>query len=588
MPATRLSAICLFKKTTPEKIASQIVGIQEAKWVIRERPDRDQAEEIGREFGLRTLMAELLIQRGVTEPAKIAEYLHPRLQDLADPFLLPNLEAAVQRIFQAIDKGEKVAIYGDYDVDGVTSLTLLHATLSAYGLDAHTFLPHRMDEGYGLSTQGIERCLTEFQPKLLIAVDCGTSSIEQVKNLRESGIDVVILDHHECSPEGQPPAVALVNPKLGDHFRYLCSVGVVFKLAHGMLKTRRVDFDLRDWLDIVALGTVADLVPLVDENRTLVRKGLAQLERTTRPGLIELKLVAGVSGRMHGYDIGFKLGPRLNASGRLDTAQASLDLLMTADPNQARRLAQFLHSQNKSRQEVEQRIKDEALEMMKTFNPKREAGIVLASDTWHPGVVGIVASRISKQYHRPTFIVAIDENGLGKGSGRSIEGVSLVAAIEACGELLEAGGGHEMAAGISVRRENIDAFRQRFSEYVAETTDQQLLRPKLDIDLVATLDQLDLDLLESYELVHPLGMGNPAPLFASRAVQLSNEPRVIKEKHLRLQFTQNGRRIEAMYFNGAAQQLPRPPWDIAYRIDRNIYRGRVSVGVTIEAVRAAK
>jgi single-stranded-DNA-specific exonuclease len=564
------------------------VGNQVAKWIVRDRPERELAEAIGREFGLRPLVAELILQRGFTEPDDIAQFLQPRLNDLADPFLLPNMEAAVTRIFKAIDDKESVVIYGDYDVDGVTSLTLLHATLLAYGLNARTFLPHRMDEGYGLSEQGIERCLSEFSPSLIIAVDCGTSSIGPITNLREAGIDVVIFDHHECSPEGQPPAVALVNPKLGDDFHYLCSVGVVFKLAHGMLKRRRIDLDLRDWMDIIALGTVADLVPLVDENRTLVRKGLEQLERSNRPGIAHLKQVAGVSGRMHSYDIGFKLGPRLNASGRLDTAQASLDLLMCEDDAEARVLAEFLDTQNRSRQEVEGRIKDEALAMLERFNPKREPGIVLASSDWHPGVVGIVASRVSKGYHRPTFIIAIDENGIGKGSGRSIPGVSLVAAIEACGDLLEAGGGHEMAAGLSVREENLDAFRERFQEWIRETTDQQLLRPKLEIDLIATFDQLDLDLLESYEMVHPLGMQNPPPLFASFGVQLAQAPRVIKDKHLRLKMHQNGHQIEAMYFNASEKDLPRLPWDVAYKIDRNIYRGRVSVGVTIEAIRAAK
>ncbi|MEM7009981.1 MAG: single-stranded-DNA-specific exonuclease RecJ [Verrucomicrobiota bacterium] len=564
------------------------MAAQAAKWVIRERPDREKAEEIAQEFGLRPLIAELLLQRGFTESADIAEFLHPRLSDLSDPFLLPNLDVAVERVFKAIDEKESVVLYGDYDVDGVTSLTLLHGVLNAYGLNAHTFLPHRMDEGYGLSDQGVERCLTDFKPSLIIAVDCGTSSIETVTKLRDAGIDVVILDHHEASPDGQPPAVALVNPKLGDDYHYLCSVGVVFKLAHGMLKQRRIDLDLRDWMDIIALGTVADLVPLVDENRTFVRKGLEQLERSQRPGISQLKMVAGISGRVQSFDIGFKLGPRLNAAGRLDTAQASLDLLVCEDEHQARVRAQFLDNQNRSRQELEGRIKDEALEMLERFNPKRETGIVLGSADWHPGVVGIVASRVSKEFHRPTFIIAIDENGVGKGSGRSVEGVSLVAAIEACRDVLEAGGGHEMAAGLSVRGENIDEFRERFCSYIAETIDPQLLRPKLDIDLVATFDQLNFDLLDSYELVHPLGMGNPSPLFASRGVHVVEAPRIIKDKHLRLRMYQNGREIEAMYFNAAQKELPRLPWDVAYRIDRNVYRGRVSLGVTVEAIRAAQ
>jgi len=563
--------------------------MQQAIWGIKTKGEQETVKSLAREFELKPLVMELLVQRGMTDPAEIAEFLQPRLQDLTDPYLMPNMEAAVNRVFQAIDKKEKVVVYGDYDVDGVTSLTLLQAILRAYGLEAHTFLPHRMDEGYGLNDQGIERCLTEFKPSLLIAVDCGTSSIDQVRGLQESGIDVLVLDHHESNTGELPPAVAVVNPKLGDDYHYLCSAGVVFKLGHGMLKRRPVaGFDMRRYMDIVALGTVADLVPLVDENRIFVRKGLQQMEVTQHPGLNALKIVAGVNGRPLAYDIGFKLGPRLNAAGRLDTAQASLDLLTSDDFSHARELAQFLDDQNRSRQELENRIKEEALEMMKGFNHRKDFAVVLGSDTWHPGVVGIVAARISKQVHRPTFIIAIDEEGMGKGSGRSVPGISLVQALNACREHLEAGGGHDMAAGLSIRQENIDIFREQFNAYIAQTAEPDLLRPRVDIDLVAGFDEMNLELLDSYEMVHPMGMGNPAPLFMSRGVEVVEEPRVLKGKHLKLNMQQNGRRLDAIYFNGVSEDLPKPPWDVAYRIERNIYRGNHSLGMTIEAIRKAK
>lgn len=562
--------------------------MQEAIWAIKSREESSRVESLAGEFGLKPLVMELLLQRGMDDAAEIAEFLHPRLQDLSDPFKMPNLEKAVDRVFQAIDKKESVVIYGDYDVDGVTSLTLLQAILRAYGLEAHTFLPHRMDEGYGLNDSGIERCLAEFKPQLLIAVDCGTSSIDQIKGLTESGIDVLVLDHHESNTGVLPPAIAVVNPKLGDDYHYLCSAGVVFKLGHGMLKRRQVaDFDLRTYMDIVALGTVADLVPLVDENRIFVRKGLQQMEVTEHPGLNALKMVAGVNGRPLAYDIGFRLGPRLNAAGRLDTAQASLDLLTSGDFNKARVLAEFLDNQNRSRQELENRIKEEALEMVKSFDSTRDFAIVLGSDTWHPGVVGIVAARISRQFHRPTFIIAVDENGMGKGSGRSVPGISLVQALNACRHHLEAGGGHDMAAGLTIHKDKIDAFREDFGRYIQDTTAAELLRPRVDIDLVASFDQMNLELLDSYELVHPLGMGNPAPLFMSRGVQVVEEPRVLKGKHLKLTMSQSGRRLDAIYFNAALDDLPRPPWDVAYHIERNVYKGNSSLGVTIEAVRKA-
>lgn len=558
----------------------------EANWIVREKPDARQVGAIVEEFGVRPLVAELLIHRGFTSSAEIANFLHPRLQDLSDPFLLPNMGPAVDRILTAIDQKETVVLYGDYDVDGVTSLTLLHAFLKAYGLVAHPFLPHRIDDGYGLNDHGLERCLSEFQPSLIIAVDCGTSSISQVRMLKERGIDVVIVDHHESNTGELPPAVAVVNPKLGEDWHYLCSAGMVFKLGHALLKRRRNPaLDLKDWLDVVAMGTVADLVPLTGENRILVRKGLQQLAQSRHAGVAALKDVAGVNSTPEAYDIGFKLGPRLNAAGRLDTAQVSLDLLMTTDSGKARRLAEELDGQNRNRQNLEQRIRDEAVEMLRSLNGNLGKGVVLGSDDWHAGVVGIVASRVVKEFHRPTFVIAFDEEGVGKGSGRSIPGVSLVQALNACRDLLLAGGGHDMAAGLTLRRENLDAFRERFAAYLEENTPAELFTPRLDIDLVATLDQINLDLLDSYELVQPMGMGNPAPLFMSRAVRPAEEPRVLKEKHLKLPLQQNGAKLDVMWFNAAHHDLPPAPWDVAYRISRNVYKGRSSVSAIVEALR---
>jgi single-stranded-DNA-specific exonuclease len=558
----------------------------EANWTVRDSPCPDQVEAIVQEFGIRKLVAELLLQRGFSGSAEIGRYLNPRLQDLSDPFLLPNMAAAVDRIFEAVDRNETVVLYGDYDVDGVTSLTLLHAFLRAYGLETRTFLPHRMEDGYGLSDHGLERCLAEHAPSLIIAVDCGTSSIQQVGNLREQGIDVIIVDHHESNTGQLPPAVAVVNPKLGDAFHYFCTAGLIFKLGHALLKRRRNDrLDLKEWLDVVALGTVADLVPLVEENRLLVRKGLQQLARTRHAGLVALKKVAGVGGELESNDIGFKLGPRLNAAGRLDTASVALDLLRCGNPAEADRLAADLDGQNRDRQNLEQRIRDQAVAMLRQQGDQLGRGIVLASEEWHAGVVGIVASRVVKEFYRPSFIIAFDEEGIGKGSGRSIAGISLVDALKACDDLLVSGGGHQMAAGLTLRRENLEAFRERFAAYLEANAPADLFTPRLEIDLVATLAEINLDLLESYDLVHPMGMGNPAPLFMSRGVRLAEEPRVLKEKHLRLPLQQNGARVEAMWFNAAHLELPPEPWDMAYRISRNVYRGRSSVSLTIEALR---
>lgn len=559
------------------------------RWVVTPPPDPALVREYAGEFGLAPVVVSLALQRGYTEREQIEQFLYPRLKDLSDPFLLPGVDAAVQRILRAIDGRESVVLYGDYDVDGVSSLTLLCTVLRAYGLDPHPFLPTRLEEGYGLSVKGIENCLGGHLPDLLIAADCGTNSCAEAKLLGEKGIDLIILDHHEPSPDGVAECVALVNPKLGDDFHYLCTAGVVFKIAHALLRARPLPgFDLKDHLDIVALGTIADIVPLEAENRLFARRGLAQLERTIHPGLIALKSVAGVTSPIRTHDVGFKLGPRLNASGRLDTAVASLNLLLCQDHGEARLLAESLDRQNRERQELELATREDAERMIHDLPASlRSHAIVVGSRGWHPGVVGIVASRISKQYHRPTFVIGIDENGLGKGSGRSIPGISLVAALDSCRELIAAGGGHEMAAGVSVREENLEAFREALIRSVMAQADTDTLVPKLHIDTEIRFPDLTLDLLDSYELLRPFGTNNPQPLFISTGVRLAAEPRVIKEKHLKFRFEQDGVIHEAIYFNGAEIDLPKPPWDIAFQIDRNEYRGRAQVNIVLQAVRKA-
>lgn len=559
------------------------------RWVVMPPPEPELVREYAATFGLSPVVVALALQRGYRDREQLEQFFYPRLKDLGDPHALPGVGAAVQRILQAVDRREEVVLYGDYDVDGVSSLTMLHAVLSAHGLKPRPFLPTRLEEGYGLSVKGIENCIEDEPPGLLIAADCGTNSREEARMLREMGVDLIILDHHEPSPDGVAECVALVNPKLGEEFHYLCTAGVAFKIAHALLRARPVaGFDLKDYLDIVALGTIADIVPLEAENRLFARRGLVQLERTIHPGLVALKSVAGVTTPIRTHDVGFKLGPRLNASGRLDTALASLDLLLCQDSGAARILAESLDRQNRERQELELATREDAERLIESLSPtQRSHGIVVGSRGWHPGVVGIVASRISKQYHRPTFIIGIDENGLGKGSGRSIPGVSLVEALDSCRELIVAGGGHEMAAGVSVREENLAAFREAFLRFVASHAGADTLLPKLHIDAEIRFADLSLDLLDSYELLRPFGTNNPQPLFMASGVKLAGEPRIIKEKHLKFRFEQGGVAHEAIYFNGAEVDLPKPPWDVAFTIDRNEFRGRQQLNMVVQAVRKA-
>ena len=505
------------------------------------------------------------------------------------------MAAAVKRVFAAADRGEKVALYGDYDVDGVTSLTLLKTVLDACGIASGTFLPHRIDEGYGLSIEGLERCLAEQSPALLIAVDCGTTSINEIAWLRERGVETVILDHHEPSPEGIPDCCALVNPKvpgqgLSSRFDYLCSAGVVFKLAHAMLKERPVaGFNLRDYLDIVAVGTIADIVPLREENRILVRRGLLELARTHNAGLAALAEIAAIDPPYGAQDISFRISPRLNAAGRLDTATAALDLMLCDNPRQAQELAAKLDRQNRQRQELEGKAAAEAMAAIEAGNAGEcDHAIVVADSQWHPGVVGIVASRVSRKFNRPAFIIAIDKNGVGKGSGRSIEGVSLVDAINSGHTHLIAGGGHDMAAGISIHEDNIDAFRRHLNSHVRNTTSPEDLVPRLHIDAECTIGQLHLQILDHYLQLEPFGAANPEPLLLARNVNSTSEPRILKDKHYRFTLQQGEAVCDAIYFNGVENKLPPPPWDVAFAVMRNHFRGRVSLQMNVRAVRSTE
>ncbi len=538
--------------------------------------------------GKSPLVRRLLAQRGIRGGAEAERFLNPKLKELGDPFALPDMEAAVVRLLQAIDAGESVVLFGDYDVDGVTSLTLLHSLLQAYGLQARCFLPLRMEEGYGLSGSALERCLGEGPINLLVAVDCGTTAREETARLKAQGIDVIILDHHEPDPARLPDVVALVNPKRGIGWHYLCSAGVVFKVAHAMLKRRQVpDFDLKAELDLVALATVADIMPLVEENRLLVRQGLLRLRTTRRTGLHALIEVSGVTEPYTSMDLGFRLGPRLNAAGRLDTAHAALDLLLCQDPAEAAGIARDLDLQNRERQSLEQQIQAEAtaqaLSRMAGGDPPQ--GLVIASRSWHPGVVGIVAARLMRQFYRPIFVLAIDEDGNVKGSGRSVPGVSLVSALDACRPLLVSGGGHDMAAGVALREENLTAFRDGFDTSVRQQTGGAPLEPVLHIDAEVQLDELTMNFLDDYDQLQPFGSGNPQPVFMVRSVYPSAEPRLLRERHWRLELMQNGTTRTAMWFNAGGQKLPPAPWDIAFHVDRNTFRGNTTVQLLIQALR---
>jgi single-stranded-DNA-specific exonuclease len=425
---------------------------------------------------------------------------------------------------------------------------------------------------------------------LLVAVDCGTASATEIADLKRRGVDVIVLDHHEAKSD-LPDCVAMVNPKVTEcGFEYLSSVGIVFKLCHALLKTRPIPgFDLKTKLDLVALGTVADIVPLRGENRVLVQRGALEIARTSRTGLRKLVQIARVHPPILPEDIGFRLGPRLNAAGRLSTAEKSLQLLLTHDESEAAALAAELDQKNRERQEVEQQIFDAAIdEIDSQFDPARDAAIVAAARGWHPGVLGIVASRLVRKYHRPAIVIGFDDNGIGKGSGRSIEGLNLIEALKRCGRFLEKFGGHEMAAGLAVREENFDLFAEAFRNGARELLSEEALQPCLRLDHELAFTEIDIDFLRWHEMLQPFGNGNPQPLFLARKVEPVAPPRIVKDKHLIFRLRQGDRHRRALYFNGAAGPLPPAPWDVAFRIRADEYEGETLVAMHIEAVRGAE
>ena len=558
-------------------------------WIFPEVSDATSLSRIRREADVPDFLAELLLKRGVADGNSAEAYLKPRLRSLGAPEQLPEMEAAVARILAAMDRREKIVLYGDYDVDGITSLAILARFFKACGIMVPCFLPLRAEEGYGLSKAGVERCLEMHAPQLLLAVDCGTTSVREIAALRQRGVDVIVLDHHEPGSE-RPDCVALVNPKCGAEFHYLCSAGVVFKLAHAILKARPVEgVDLKEYLDLVALATVADIVPLVEENRIFVSHGLRQMERTRWAGLAALRRVADVPTPVKAGDISFRMGPRINAAGRLGPAMEALQLLLADDPSEASRLAEGLDAHNRERQGVERHVVRDAEEWVaKNFNPDTQASIVAGSRDWHIGVLGVVASRIMRQYHRPTFVIGFDESGAGKGSGRSIEGLPLVAMLRDCAGHLEKFGGHDMAAGISLSESSLPAFREAFEAAAQAIANEEMLAPRLRLDCELDLGDIDASVLESQDLLEPFGNSNPQPVMFSRAVAPAGEPRVMKEKHLRIEFLCGRRRVPAIFFNAPVNAMPRPPWDIAYTLDWNVWQGRAEPQLRIVEVRHAE
>ena len=572
------------------------------RWRIHPH-DPDRIAALQRAAGIPAVVAELLVCRGVSDPDRARDFLDPKLSALRDPQLLPGCSEAAKRIHAALEARRKIVVYGDYDVDGMTGTAILWLCLKLLGADVRYYVPHRVDEGYGLNCEAV-RTLAADKTELLVTVDCGIASVEEAALARELGIELIVTDHHEPG-ERLPEAVAIVHPHLpgGDYpFAGLSGSGVAMKLAWALCQqasgAKRVGQHMKDFLvqavGLAALGTVADVVPLVDENRVLVRHGLESLATRPTLGLATLMSIAKVEprrqpdGRMrlNAEDLGFQIAPRLNAAGRLGQPQLAVELLVTDRPDRAQELAQYIDGLNTTRQTLERSMQLAAAKQAKeAFDPTEDAALVLADHGWHPGVIGIVAGRLADRFHRPVVMISWDTTGMrpGVGSARSVPGFNLHAALAECGEFLIAHGGHAAAAGLKIEERQIEGFRGAFCDVAASQISIEQRVAELFIDVEAPLSSFTLQTVQQIERLAPFGQGNARPLLCATGVTLSGPPKPLGASghHLSVMLAQHGVTLRAVAFGGGdwADELAAVDGalDVAFRPVINSFRGRQSV-----------
>lgn len=563
--------------------------------------DSARIAQIEQQAGVPPIVAQLLLCRGVYEPTAVRTFLDARLSGLRDPAELPGLNEAADRLFAAAKAGRKIFVYGDYDADGMTATALLLTCLRRIGADASHYIPNRLEDGYGLNGDAL-RSLAQRGASVVVSVDCGIASIAEAELCRELGLELIITDHHELADQ-LPCAAAIVHPRLpGSQYPFsgLCGAAVAFKLAWGLCQrasgAQKVTDSLREFLlaavGLAALGTVADMVPLLDENRILVRHGLESIRQYAPPGLAALMRVTGLDKKpqLTSEDLAFTLAPRLNAAGRLGQAELGVELLVTDKPARAQALAEYIHELNNSRDSLERSVYLAAMKQVKEeFDPENDPALVLAGRGWHPGVIGIVAGRIAEKFHRPTILIAYDQMNLkpGTGSARSAGTICLHTALANCTEHLLGHGGHSAAAGLKIEETKLEAFRHAFCEHAAAEIGAGKCAPEVRIDAEGPLSQLTLQTVRQIEQLAPFGCGNPRPVLCATRVRLAEPPKRIGggERHLSLKLIQHDIRMRAVGFGFGERaeelaQLERP-LDIAYRPVINDFRGQQSVEAQI-------
>jgi single-stranded-DNA-specific exonuclease len=553
--------------------------------------DGDAVARLCRELNIPNIIARLLALRGVANPESAQRFLNPSLNQLHDPFLLADMKPAVARLHRALEQGEKILIYGDYDVDGTMAVVILLTALRGLGGQVEAFIPHRLSDGYGMRAAVVEEAAAKGF-RVVISVDTGIREHEALTRARELGLDCIVTDHH--LPDGHlPPACAILNPQraeCGYPEKLLAGAGVAFKLAQALLGERLSGRVLQSYLKVVAIGTIADVVPLIGENRVIARFGLEGLRRPSQAGLQALLEVSGLEGRkISAGDVGFRLAPRLNAAGRMENAQDVIDLLTCSELAKAREIAGRLEKLNRERQRVEDEILHEIAEIMDRHPDKRDRySLVLAGEGWHRGVIGIVAQRVVERYHRPALVIGV-EDGLGVGSGRSIRALHLLDALTAMQDLFLRFGGHAMAAGFALPSASIAELETRFERYARAVLKPHDLEPVLRVDAEVNGAEIDWTLFEALETLAPFGCGNPTPVLAARDFRLLLGPRILQEKHLKLRVACGPRSFDAIGWGMAergATLAPGQALDMAFTLDQNVFQDVRSLQLVVSEIRS--
>ena len=555
------------------------------KWEIY-KTNEEKVEELQKKYKLNRLLSTLLTNRGITEETKIEKFLNPKRSDFYDPFGMPDMEKAVERILKAIENKEQIIIYGDYDVDGITSVTVLKSFLEERGIQVNVYIPNRLNEGYGLNKTAMEEIAKQGN-KLMITVDCGITAVEEVEYAKKFGIETIITDHHEPAEE-LPKAIAVVDAKRKDNkyeCRNLAGVGVVFKLIQALsIKLGLDQKEYLKYLDIVCVGTISDIVPLTDENRVIVKLGLKLVEQTKNLGLKEILQSCGYS-KINSTTISFGVAPRINACGRMGHQEEALNLLLSKEEKEVKELTQKINEYNKIRQEIEKNIYNEAIEQIEKERNDNKNTIVVFGKGWHHGVIGIVSSKITELYFKPSILLC-EEDGECKGSGRSIPGFDLHEALMECNDTIEKFGGHAMAVGININKEKIEEFKEEF-EKIAKEKEVDKIIPILNLDAEIKLDDVNKEMVDSLKELEPFGEANKMPIFAFRNLKIDSIRSLSDGKHLKLSVKDNKNIINAIGFNmGALADTYRigDRVDIAGNLEINSFNGVDSIQINIKDI----